>query len=215
MRPAPEVILEIADRWGPELTIVALGPLTNLALALQQDPRRLARAGRVVVMGGAIAVPGNVTPAAEFNVYVDPEAAAAVLEAGLDVELVPLDVTRRVVLAQDALIQRLGRCGDRLARFILDFTRYGFAPGGDREAGGIVLHDPLAMAVALDPSLVRLEPAAVEVECEGRLTRGLTLADRRDLPSHRKRAPTCRVAMEVDAPRVLAMVLESLCPVSA
>jgi purine nucleosidase/pyrimidine-specific ribonucleoside hydrolase len=215
MRPAPEVILEIADRWGPELTIVALGPLTNLALALQQDPRRLARAGRVVVMGGAIAVPGNVTPAAEFNVYVDPEAAAAVLEAGLDVELVPLDVTRRVVLAQDALIQRMGRCGDRLARFILDFTRYGFAPGGDREAGGIVLHDPLAMAVALDPSLVRLEPAAVEVECEGRLTRGLTLADRRELPSHRRRAPTCRVAMEVDAPRVLAMVLERLCPVSA
>ncbi len=215
MRSGPEVILDAADRWGPELTIVALGPLTNLALALQQDPRRLGRAGRVVVMGGAIAVPGNITPAAEFNVYVDPDAASAVLEAGLDVELIPLDVTRRVVLAQAALTDRLRRCSDRLARFILDFTLHGFAFGADREGGGIVLHDPLAMAVALDPSLVAFEPLCVEVECEGKLTRGLTLADRREIPAHRKRTPTCRVAMDVDAERVLAMVLERLCPVSA
>ena len=215
MRSGSEVILEAADRWGADLTIVALGPLTNVALALRQDPRRLARAGRIVVMGGAIAVPGNVTPAAEFNFYVDPEAAAAVLEAGLPVELIPLDVTRRVVLAQAALTDRLRRCSDRVARFILDFTLHGFAFGDEREGGGIVLHDPLAMAVALDPSLVSFEPLHVEVECEGRLTRGLSLADRREIPSHRKRAPTCRVAVDVDAERVLRMVLERLCPVSA
>jgi len=215
MRSGPEVILDAAERWGAELTIVALGPLTNLALALQEDPRRLGRAGRIVVMGGAIAVPGNITPAAEFNFYVDPEAAAAVLEAGLPVELVPLDVTRRVVLAQTALTERLLRCSDRVARFILDFTLHGFAFGAEREGGGIVLHDPLAMAVALDPSLVTLESLHVEVECEGRLTRGLSLADRRDIPSHRKRASTCRVAVDVDAERVLQMVLERLCPVSA
>jgi inosine-uridine nucleoside N-ribohydrolase len=215
MRSGPEVILEAADRWGPDLTIVALGPLTNLALALQEDPRRLGRTGRIVVMGGAIAVPGNITPAAEFNFYVDPEAAAAVLEAGLPVELVPLDVTRRVVLAQTALTERLHRCSDRIARFMLDFTLHGFAFGAEREGGGIVLHDPLAMAVALDPSLVTFEPLHVEVECEGRLTRGLSLADRREIPSHRKRAATCRVAVDVDAERVLQMVLERLCPVSA
>ena len=215
MRSGPEVILDAADRWGAELTIVALGPLTNLALALQQDPRRLGRVGRIVVMGGAIAVPGNVTPAAEFNFYVDPEAAAAVLEAGLPVELIPLDVTRRVVLAQAALTDRLLRCSDRVARFILDFTLHGFAFGADREGGGIVLHDPLAMAVALDPSLVSFEPLAVEIECEGKLTRGLSLADRREIPPHRKRGATCRVAGDVDAERVLRMVLERLCPVSA
>jgi len=215
MRSGPEVILDAADRWGAELTIVALGPLTNLALALQQDARRLGRIGRIVVMGGAIAVPGNITPAAEFNFYVDPEAAAAVLDAGLPVELVPLDVTRRVVLAQGALTERLLRCSDRVARFILDFTLHGFAFGEEREGGGIVLHDPLAMAVALDPSLVTFEALHVEVECEGKLTRGLSLADRRAIPSHRKRASTCRVAMDVDAERVLGMVLERLCPVSA
>ena len=215
MRSGPEVILDAADRWGPDLTVVALGPLTNLALALQQDPRRLGRVGRIVVMGGAIAVPGNITPAAEFNFYVDPEAAAAVLEAGLPVELVPLDVTRRVVLAQTVLTERLLRCSDRVARFILDFTLHGFAFGAERENGGIVLHDPLAMAVALDPSLVTFDPFHVEIECEGRLARGLSLADRREIPSHRKRAPTCRVAVDVDAERVLQMVLERLCPVSA
>ena len=137
------------------------------------------------------------------------------LDGGLPVELVPLDVTRRVVLAQAALTEQLLRCSDRVARFILDFTLHGFAFAGEREGGGIVLHDPLAMAVALDPSLVALEPLHVEVECEGRLTRGLSLADRREIPSHRKRGATCRVAGDVDAERVLRMVLERLCPVSA
>jgi len=215
MHPAAEVILEAADRWGPDLTLVALGPLTNVAAALSLDARRLGRVGRVVVMGGAIATPGNVTPAAEFNFYVDPEAAAMVLEAGLPVELISLDVTRRVVLAQAVLTDRLRRCAeDRIAQFILDFTLHGFAFGADREGGGIVLHDPLAMAVALDPSLVTFEALSVEVECEGKLTRGLSVADRRDLPSHRKRGPTCHVAVDVDAPRVLSLVLERLCPAS-
>src|ERR1043165_7995545 len=93
-RSAAQVILETVDRWGPELTLVALGPLTNRAAAAALDARRLARVGRVVVMGGAVTAPGNVTPAAEFNFYVDPEAAAQVLELGLPLELVPLDGTR-------------------------------------------------------------------------------------------------------------------------
>src|SRR5262245_2732278 len=212
---AAEAILDTADRWGPDLTIVALGPLTNLAAALARDARRLTQAGRIVVMGGAIAVPGNVTPAAEFNIHVDPEAAAMVLSAGLPVELVPLDVTRRVVLADTALTERLRHRATRTARFILDFTGHGFVFSADREGGGIVLHDPLAMAVALDPSLVAFEPLHVEVECEGQLTRGLTLADRRQRPAGRDTAPTCRVALDVDAERALRLVLEGLCPASA
>jgi pyrimidine-specific ribonucleoside hydrolase len=215
-RSAAEAILETVDRWGPELTVVALGPLTNLAAAAALDVRRLARVGRVVVMGGAISVPGNVTAAAEFNFFVDPEAAAQVLEAGLPVELIPLDVTRKVVLDQSVLTERLRRCADDLiARFILDFTLHGFAFGAAQEGGGIVLHDPLAMAVALDPSLVTFEAMSVEVECEGKLTRGLSLADRRALPAHRKRVPGCRVAMDVDSEAVLRLFLERLCPASA
>jgi purine nucleosidase/pyrimidine-specific ribonucleoside hydrolase len=212
---AAEAILDTADRWGPDLTIVALGPLTNVAAALALDARRLARAGRIVVMGGAIAVPGNVTPAAEFNIHVDPEAAATVLSSGLPIELIPLDVTRQVVLAERALVGRLRGRASPVARFILDFTGHGFAFGDEREGGGIVLHDPLAMAVALDPSLVTFEALHVEVECEGRLTRGLTLADRRRPPAGRPASPTCRVALAVDVERALRLVLEGLCPASA
>lgn len=214
MNDGADLILERADRFGADLVVVALGPLTNLATALQRDARRLSRVGRIVVMGGAVAVPGNVTPAAEFNFYVDPEAAAAVFEAGLPLELVPLDITRQVVLRQSELAERLSRCPSRIARFMSDFTLHGFALGADRGDGGIVLHDPLAIGVALDPSLVRFEELHVEIECEGRIARGLALADRREIPSYKKRRPNCRVAMSVDAPRFLQLFLERLCPAS-
>ena len=93
-----------------------------------------------------------------------------------------------------------------------DFSLHGFAVG--RRESGIILHDPLAMGVALDPSLVGFEDLHVEIECEGRATRGLSLADRRELPSHRKRRPNCRVATTVDAPRFLQLFLDRLCPAS-
>ena len=215
MSDGADLILEMADRLGKALIVVALGPLTNLATACQRDARRLSRAGRIVVMGGAVTVSGNVTPAAEFNFYVDPEAAAVVFDAGLPLELVPLDVTRQVVLGQAELVDRLHRRPSRIARFVSDFTLHGFAFGSDRGDGGIVLHDPLAVGVALDPSLVRFEELHVEIEGEGRITRGLSLADRRPIPLHKKRHPNCRVAMSVDVPRFLDLFLDRLCPASA
>lgn len=215
MSDAADLILEMAERFGGELVVVALGPLTNLATAVERDPRRLARAGRIVIMGGAVATPGNITPAAEFNFFVDPDAAALVFDAGLPLELVPLDVTRQVVLRQGELVARLGRCPSRVARFVADFTQHGFAFGAEHGDGGIVLHDPLAVGVALDPSLVGFEPLHVEVEAEGRITRGMSVADRRPLRSHGQRRPNCLVAASVDAPRFLQLFLDCLCPVSA
>jgi inosine-uridine nucleoside N-ribohydrolase len=211
MRDGADLILEMADRFGEDLVVVALGPLTNLATALARDPSRLAQAGRFVVMGGAVAAPGNVTAGAEFNFHVDPEAAAAVLGAGLPLELVPLDVTSQALLRQSELAARLDRRPSRVTRFVADFTLHGFASGD----GAIVLHDPLAVGVALDPSLVGFEPLHVEVECEGRITRGMSIADRRPAQSHRGRRPNCRVAMSVDAPRFLELFLDRLCPGSA
>jgi inosine-uridine nucleoside N-ribohydrolase len=207
---AADLILETVDRFGGALTLIALGPLTNLALALRRDPARLRRVGRIVVMGGAISAPGNVTAAAEFNFYVDPDAAAAVLEAGLPVDLVPLDVTRQVVLVRADLAQALGTPREGAGRLLLDLAAYGF----DRWVRGITLHDPLAVAVADDPSLVAWTPLHVVVETESPLTRGLSLGDRREGAADRAPA-NCRVALTVDAPRALARVLEGLCRASA
>jgi inosine-uridine nucleoside N-ribohydrolase len=203
----PDLILEMADRFAGELVVVALGPLTNLAVALERDRRRLSRVARVVVMGGAIAVPGNVTPSAEFNFHVDPEAAAAVFRSGLPLELVPLDATRQATLRRAALAAALGRGRPAVARFIDDFTNHLFAFGDQRGEEGFALHDPLAVGVALDPSLVELEPLHVDVEDEGRVTRGAAIADRRSLPSREKAPPNCRVALTVHAARFLDLFL--------
>jgi len=215
MQDGAGLILETAARLGPDLTVVALGPLTNLALALRRDPAGLARVARVVVMGGAVGVPGNVTAAAEFNIHVDPEAAAEVLAAGLPVELVPLDVTRRCCLTRAALARALGGRRDPVAAFLTDVTAHGFAYADAGGGAGIVMHDPLAVAVALDPTLVRLDALRVDVETRGEHTRGLTLADRRPRAPGRGPAPNCRVALDVDAARFEALFLERVCRASA
>jgi len=211
---AADLILDTARRFAGRLVIIALGPLTNLAIALARDPTGLAGVASVIVMGGAIGVAGNVTPAAEFNVYVDPEAAAAVLQAGLPVHLVPLDVTRQVMLRREDLDGRLDRVPGRLARFVRDFTRHGFASGLPDGDAGIALHDPLAAGAAIDPGALGFEPLHVEVEHEGQITRGLTVADRRPIADPGKVRPNCQVAMRVDAPRFLRLFLERLCPES-
>jgi purine nucleosidase/pyrimidine-specific ribonucleoside hydrolase len=210
-----DLILRTVKEFPDRLVLVALGPLTNLAVALQRDPEALRRCARIVVMGGAVSAGGNVTPVAEFNMYVDPDAAAAVFETGLPIDLVPLDVTRQVILTRDALHVALGRNLSPRARFVEDFTLFGFEVAESRGEGGIFLHDPLAMAVAIEPSLVGLESLHVAVEWEGRLTRGMTVADRRDIEPYRKEPPTCRAALSVDGPRFVQFFLERLCPASA
>jgi inosine-uridine nucleoside N-ribohydrolase len=210
-----DLILRTAKEFPDRLVLVALGPLTNLALALQRDPDALRRCARIVIMGGAVSAGGNVTPVAEFNMYVDPDAAAAVFEAGLPIDLIPLDVTRQVILTRGALYETLGRNPSPRARFVEDFTLFGFEFGESRRDGGIFLHDPLAMAAALEPDLVRFESLHVAVEWEGRLTRGMTVADRRNIEPYRKEPPTCRAALSVDGPRFLHYFLERLCPASA
>lgn len=210
----PDLILNSVSRF-PDLTIIAIGPLTNVALALQRDPRRMARLHRLVVMGGAVSVPGNVTPVAEFNFYVDPEAAARVLAAGLPVELVPLDATAQVALPLALLQERLAATRGPVSRFIADFTAKGFAFSAQRGETGFTLHDPLAVGLALDPSLARFDSLHVEVECAGLLTPGMSVADRRAILADLKSPPNCRVAGSVDAPRFLSLFLDRLCPASS
>lgn len=194
---AAEVLAAGARSGGADLTVVALGPLTNLALALEADPRGLCRAGRVVVMGGAVDVPGNVTPAAEFNFHVDPDAAARVLAAGLRLDLVPLDATRLATVGRSAFEAALARQPGPVAERIARFTARAFA----REGGRLTLHDPLAVAAALDETLLDWEPARIAVGPDGETRRA---------PG----PPNCRIARGLDTARFLALFLDRLVPPS-
>jgi inosine-uridine nucleoside N-ribohydrolase len=195
--PASAVIVKTVRRYGAGLRLAALGPLTNIALALEADREAMAGLGRLVAMGGAVDVPGNVTPTAEFNIHVDPEAAALVLAAGLPFDLVPLDATRQATLERHELEAALARAPGPAAERILAFTRRAFRLDGDT----MHLHDPLAVAVALDPTLVEWEAVRLAIESDGTTRRVAG-------------SPNCRVARRVDRGRLLPLILERLCPAS-
>jgi inosine-uridine nucleoside N-ribohydrolase len=196
---APAVIVEAACRHANDLTIVALGPMTNLALAVERDATAIRGAGRVVAMGGAVDVPGNVTPDAEFNAHVDPEALARVIDAGVRIDLVPLDATRQAVLEraalQSALVRAPGAAADRVRRF----TEH--ALGMDEKHGrrGMDMHDPLAIGAALDPTLIEWEAVRLVIGPDGQTRRAAG-------------APNARFARVVDAPRFLRLFQERLWP---
>lgn len=170
-KDAPGQLVALAKRYGRDLCIVALGPLTNIARAITRDPDAIRGIGRLVIMGGAIRAPGNVTPSAEFNIYVDPHAAAIVLSADVAITLVPLDATHQVKLDNN-LLRTVPNTP--LTRAVKAFTRT------NREGrGGMFMHDPLAIAVAIAPDVVTTESFVVSVETQGRETLGMTVADRR------------------------------------
>ncbi len=178
-RDAVDVILQCCRQFGKRLTIVALGPLTNLAKAAQKDLRTLKMAGRIVSMGGAIRVPGNTGPVAEFNYFVDPEAAQLVLNSGLNVTIVPLDLTQQVVVMRREIEYRAKRRASKLADFILRSTRHYMRYHMTTQGfDGGYLHDPIAVACVIQPSLIRTTRNRIDVETKGELTRGMTVAAR-------------------------------------
>jgi len=194
------LIVELSRRLQRLLTVVALGPLTNLALALKADAAALPLAGRVVSMGGAVDVPGNVTPTAEYNFHVDPEAAHRVLAAGLPLDIVPLDATRQAVLPRAGMRAALARTPGPVASRVQAFSERGFRIDHAGGSQGMVLHDPLALAVALDPTLVEWEPVRLVVGPDGETERA-------------QGQPNCRIARRVDTDRFLRLFLERVCPV--
>jgi inosine-uridine nucleoside N-ribohydrolase len=203
---AVEFLLRTIHDAPEPLTLIATGPLTNLAQAIRADVAALQRLRGLTIMGGAIRVPGNVSPVAEFNFAVDPEAAAIVLASGLPITLVPLDVTEQVILTRAAVAPRDGD-GD-LQTFVRAITAATMEFQRTHDGvDGLYLHDPLAVATVLDPTLVRAEPLAVAVESQGALTAGMAVADLR--PGSRT-PPTARVCLGVDAPRALRLVTARL-----
>jgi inosine-uridine nucleoside N-ribohydrolase len=162
----PAAIIRMARERPGELTLVAVGPLTNLAIALNVEPRLPELLPSVVIMGGAFHVPGNVTPAAEFNIYVDPEAAGQVFAASFSrLVAVGLDVTERVTLTRDDWdAANEQRNLPPAAALLSEVGRFAFSDLGHDH---FALHDPLATAVAVFPELVRAEGASVVVDTDG------------------------------------------------
>ena len=179
-RHAADSIIGAARSHAGRLILVATGPLTNIALALMREPELPRLIKRFVIMGGAFSEPGNVTPAAEFNIWHDPEAARIVFRAFGGVGATPviavgLDVTRKTII-DESDVKAIGSRiagephGAKLTRFLEDASRFYFERMEKMLGKRIfTMHDPLAVAVALDPTLVETRRAAVDVETSGRL----------------------------------------------
>ena len=207
-----EILFQISASPEP-VTLVTLGPLTNIAGAIKKDSALMARLKRIILMGGAVRSPGNVTPAAEFNVYTDPHAASIVFQAGIPLTMIGLDVTRRVRFTPKVVSEKIAPRCTVLSQFICDSTGDLFAFTKEREGmASVALHDPLALGVAIDPSFVSVIPLHVEIETKGGLTEGMTVADERPLTPAWKKPPNAEVCLEVDASRFLLFFLDRLCP---
>lgn len=203
---AVDFILEATQRFGPdELTVVACGSLTTIDAVFARDPTAAGRT-RVVMMGGALTVPGNVTPCAEANISQDPAAADRVFRAGADLTMVGLDATECVRLMR-ADVEHLAPVEGAVGAFVRQMLDYYIRVTEEDEPDGLAgccLHDPLAVAVALDPSLVTTIDVSLRAETEG-VCRGRTIGE--IAPRAQGRRPT-RVAIGVDAERFLEQFAE-------
>jgi purine nucleosidase len=206
---AVDQIIRLAAEQPGEITLLAVGPMTNVAVALMRRPDLPTLVKQVVIMGGAFAHPGNSSPTAEFNIWVDPEAAKMVFEAGFALTVVPLDATMTAMLEDE----HLASLGDgRKAAFARDLTNdYMALYARRRGRRAAAMHDPLATAIALDPTLMTDAPTLpVTVETAGQWTRGMTVADRRF--GERDDAPPGRatVCLAADVPRFFDAFLTAL-----
>ena len=191
----------LVEHVDGDVTLVAVGPLTNVALALDRG----LRPERIVLMGGAIAE-GNMTPAAEFNIWADPEAAQAVFHAGVPVTMIGLDVTHAALLtpAWADRFRAVGRIGVFVGELVEFFKLYHARTYG---WDGAPIHDAVALAHAFRPGIVETERVNVEVELESELTRGRTVVD---LWRRTEREPNANVGVAVDADAFLELLLERI-----
>jgi len=200
-RHAADFLADKIRQAEEPVTLVPTGPLTNVALMLALHPD--ARPERIVLMGGAIAE-GNVTPAAEFNIWCDPEAAARVFSSGIDVTMIGLDVTHKALFTDtynDRLTGRVGEMVKQLLQFYNRFHRevYGF--------DGSPIHDAVAVAHVLNSNLVRTAERNVEIETESELCRGRTVVD---LWRRTERWPNTHVGVDIDADGFLGLLVDRL-----
>ncbi len=179
-KPVPEhavdYLIERALAEPKEISLFPIGPLTNIAMAIRKEPGFAKAVKQLVIMGGAILESGNITPLAEFNIYVDPHAAHIVFHSGIPITLIPLDVTHKCLL-KPRHIDRLLKIDSPISRFIKEavevYLKFSFERGFD----GVALHDPLTLATILAPDLLTLKEYYVDVDISGGVSMGKTFAD--------------------------------------
>jgi purine nucleosidase len=205
---AVDFLIEVLRREAPgTVTLVPIGPLTNIATAMTRAPDIVPRIGQIVLMGGAYFEVGNITPAAEFNIYVDPEAADIVFRSGVDLVVVPLDLTHKALTSRarvEAFRALPGRVGPAVAAWTDFFERFDKEKYGSE---GGPLHDPCTVAYLLRPDLFAGRHINVEIEMEGRLTLGMTVADWWRVSG---RAPNALFLKDVDADGFFGLLTERI-----
>ena len=205
--PAEKLIIDTVRANPDSVTILCLGPATNLAKALLREPNLAAQIDQIVMTGGSMDAQGNVTACSEFNFYFDPVSAQTILNSRTTKTLIPLDITRQVNFGLDFLEQlpaETSRCGHFL-RQILPFAFRSYRQHLGQET--ILLNDTVGALMLLEPDLFQCELIACDVETEGLLTRGLLVSDRRNLPECR---PNVNVVTKVMADQVRQFIVDQL-----
>lgn len=190
---AVDFLIEKVLAEPDEISIVPIGPLTNIAMAIRKEPKFAKAIRELVIMGGAIRDGGNMTPLAEFNIYVDPHAAHIVFHSGIPITLIPLDVTQQCLLEPEH-IDRLRKINSPISKFISDAVNVYMKASNERGFAGSALHDPLTLAAILAPELLTLKEYYVDVDISGGISTGNTFADIYNIS---KKAPNMKVGMNV------------------
>jgi purine nucleosidase len=206
---AMDLIIGKVMRRPGEFTLVACGPLTNLAEVYSGRPEIGGNVREIIVMGGAVNVPGNVTPYAEFNVHTDPEAAKIIFQSDLPVTLVPLDVTMKTVLTNDN-IEEIRGAGTPVSDFAYRALRYSFNFPGHRRLGGCPIHDPLAVGVAIDKGFVKTKKLYVNVVTDNLVTLGRTVVSENNTGEFEECKSKLDVALDVDARRFIRFFIDTI-----
>lgn len=206
---AVDVLIETANRFAGQLELVTLGPLTNIALALERDPVFASKIKLCSVMGGVGYGHGNITPVSEYNIWTDPEAAARVFESGLAIRMVGWDISRNHAAFSAQEAARLRSIGTELAHFAIDIqSKVAAFSIQSSQLPGFDLPDPIAMAIALDESIVEeSKQLYVEVICAEGLTRGQTVVDHTRITG---KTANIEVVLRASRKRFIAMLEEAL-----
>jgi len=204
-KAASDLIYEEAIACDGQLRVLTLGPLTNLAQALLKYPDLKDKLHSLVFMGGSIGI-GNVTPAAEFNLYADPDAAKIVIESGLHATMVGLNVTVETVVTK-ADNEKIRQLGTKVAQVVAGLNDYALDKESPFNDKGAIMHDPLATAVLMDPTIVKTNFYNVEVDCREGLTRGASLVDCYKVT---EKPANVHVAVEADNEKFMNLLFDSL-----